>query len=212
MKTTLLSICLFITATAFSQKKVYFNNKKINDLKVNIGIPYGMEEFKPTFPNVWIDFDANSEYYIFSGYYSIDPKSTGEEPILNGEIKLNRYQFQVGEGTENIKEELTFNMKNGNMSGAVTYNEYFSDYNGETNESDLKNTKWTKTISLSAFFNEMTGNYQNIIYAEFRDYVREKCTVTQANSYDISLNYFNTVIKINEASIKDKPVFKKVKY
>ena len=31
-------------------------------------------------------------------------------------------------------------MKNGNMNGSVSYNEYISDNNGETNESELKNT------------------------------------------------------------------------
>jgi len=69
MKTTLLTICLFITASAFCQKKVYFNNKKIADLNINIGNPDWVEEYQPTFPNIWSDFDSNSEDYVFSGYY-----------------------------------------------------------------------------------------------------------------------------------------------
>ena len=213
MKTTLLTICLFITASAFCQKKVYFNNKKIADLNINIGNPDWVEEYQPTFPNIWSDFDSNSEDYVFSGYYSIDPKSNGEEAILNGEIKLTRYQIGAGaEATLNIKEELTFNMKNGNMNGSVSYNEYISDNNGETNESELKNTKWAKTINVYSYFNEKAGAYQNIVYDEIRDWVKEKYSITQANGYDISLSYFNTIIRINQASPKDKPVYKKVKY
>ena len=64
----------------------------------------------------------------------------------------------------------------------------------------------------SSFFNEKAGAYQNIVYNEIRDWVKEKYSITQANGYDISLSYFNTIIRINQASPKDKPVYKKVKY
>lgn len=146
------------------QTKVTFNNKKIGELGLNIGMMYGVEEFRPTFPLIWKDFNPNSDEYSFSGYYTLDKSSDNENKILNGEVKLIRLQIQVAEGTLNIKEELTFNFKNGEMNGPIIYSEYSSKNNGETVESDLKNIKWQKNISITANYNYEYGAYKSIIF------------------------------------------------
>jgi hypothetical protein len=198
--------------TASGQNKINFSNKKINALGVNMGEMYGVEEFRPTFPAIWKDFDPNKDDYTFSGFYTLDTKSDKEIKILNGLVKLIRLQIQVAEGTLNIKEELTFNFINGDMGGPISYSQYTSDNNGETNESELKNVKWKKDISISANYNHSDGKYTNINFSETRDWEKTKYTISQGNGYDISLDYFRTIINLNTSLPNDKPIFKKIKY
>ncbi|MFO0415124.1 MAG: hypothetical protein ACK50E_05680 [Bacteroidota bacterium] len=197
---------------AEGQNKISFNNKKINELGVNMGMMYGIEEFRPTFPLIWKDFNPDSDDYSFSGYYTLDTYSNNENKTLNGEVKLIRVQIQVAEGTLNIKEELTFNFKNGDMNGRVIYSQYSSDNNGETSEADLKHVKWKKDVSISANYDYADGNYKGINFFEIRDWEKTKYTISQSVGYDISLDYFNTIININTSSPTEKPIFKKVKY
>ena len=188
------------------------NNKKINELGVNMGMMHGVEEFRPTFPIIWNDFDPNSDNYSFSGFYTLDKKSDNENKILNGEVKLIRLQFCVAEGTINIKEELTFNFINGDMNGPISYCQYSSECNGETNESDLKNIKWKKDVTISAKYNYTEGNYKTINFLETRDWEKTKYTISQGIGYNISLDYFRTIININTSLPNEKPIFKKIKY
>jgi hypothetical protein len=208
----ILLVLLLIYFNVNGQNKVTFNNKKIGELSLNTGEMYGVEEFRPTFPLIWKDFNPNSDEYSFSGYYTLDRSSDNENKILNGEVKLIRLQIQVAEGTLNIKEELTFNFKNGEMNGPITYPKYSSEYNGETEESDLKNVKWKKNISITANYNYRDGTYKNVIFLETRDWEKTKYTVSQGTSYDISLDYFRTIININTALPNERPIFKKTKY
>ena len=192
--------------------KINFNKKKINELGVNMGEIYGFQEFRPTFPLIWKDFYPSNDNFTFSGFYTLDTKSDNENKILNGEVKLIKLQIQVAEGTLNIKEELTFNFINGNMSGPIIYSQYSSDNNGETEESDLKNVKWKKDISISAKYNYADGNYKTISFLETRDWEKTKYTITQGVGYDISIDYFRTIIDINTSLPNEKPIFKKTKY
>jgi hypothetical protein len=206
---TALIIAMF---TASGQNKINFSNKIINDLGVNMGEMYGVEEFRPTFPIIWKDFDPNNDNYSFSGYYTLDSKSDNENKILNGEVKLIRLQFCVAEGTIHLKEELIFNFMNGDMNGPISYFQYSSECNGETNESDLKNIKWKKDMSMSANYTYSEGNYKNINFSETRDWEKTKYTISQGNGYDISLDYFRTIINLNTSLPNEKPIFKKIKY
>lgn len=194
------------------QTKVTFNNKKVGELGLNMGMMYGVEEFRPTFPLIWKDFNPNSDEYLFSGYYTLDKSSDNENKILNGEVKLIRLQIQEAEGTLNIKEELTFNFTNGEMNGPIIYSEYSSEYNEETTESDLKNVKWQKNISITANYNYKYSAYKSINFLETRDWEKTKYTISQGTSYDISLDYFRTIIYINTALPNEKPIFKRIKY
>jgi hypothetical protein len=208
----ILLVLLLIYFNVNGQNKVTFNNKKIGELSLNLGKMYGVEEFRPTFPLIWKDFNPNSDEYSFSGYYTLDRSSDNENKILNGEVKLIRLQIQVAEGALNIKEELTFNFKNGEMNGPITYSKYSSENNGETEESDLKNVKWEKNISITANYNYSDDTYKNVIFLETRDWEKTKYTVSQGTSYDISLDYFRTIININTALPNERPIFKKTKY
>ncbi len=214
MKNVLIVLVLIILAnTAFAQKRISFRDKKISELNLNIGEMYETEGGRPDFPSVWSDFDPDSENYKFNGYYTITPQSAGEdEQILNGELKLIRYQIQVAEGTLNLKEELTFNFKDGAMNGPVSYYQYSAENQGETDEADLKNTKWKKDIGLVANFSSDDVVYKNINYLETREYDRTKFIVTQGSWHEITLEYFQTIININTADPGSKPVFKKLKY
>jgi hypothetical protein len=204
-----LILTLFV---AHGQNKINFTNKKIDELGVNMGTMYGVEEFRPTFPNIWTDFDPSSDDYSFSGYYTLDKKSDNENKILNGEVKLIRFQIQVAEGTLNIKEELTFNFINGEMNGPISYFQYSSDNNGESTESDLKNIKWKKDISITANYNYAESKYKTINFLETRAWEKTKYIITQGIGYDISLDYFRTIININTSLPIEKPTFKKIKY
>jgi len=214
LKKTIPILCIVIL-TYFGvngQNKVNFNDKKINELEVNMGMMYGVEEFRPTFPLIWKDFDPMSENYKFSGYYTLDQKSDNENKILNGEVKLVKLQLCVAEGTINIKEELIFNFLNGNMNGPISYCQYSSECNGETNETNLKNIKWKKDLTISAKYNYTDGNYKTISFLETREWEKTKYTISQGVGYDISIDYFRTIIDINTSLPNEKPIFKKIKY
>jgi len=215
MKKTLpiLGALILTFFAAIGQKKVPFNNKTINQLGIGIGDMYGLGGTRPTFPLIWKDFNPNSDEYLFSGYYTLDKSSDNENKILNGEVKLVRIQFCIDEGTINVKEELTFNLTtNGELNGVISYFKYSSECNGETNETDLKNVRWVKDISISAYYNYDDGNYKNINFLEIRDWEKTKYTIAQAIGYDISLDYFSTIININTSLPQEKPIFKKIKY
>lgn len=203
---------LILSKSSFSQNKIYFESKKISDLNINTGNMFGVEEFRPDFPFIWKDFSPNNENYIFSGYYSISANSESDNKILNGEIKLIRYQICVAEGTLNIKEDLTFNFKDGQMQGPVNYSRFSTECNGETNEKEYKNLKWKKDLNISANYSSSLGYYQNINYNETRDWDKTKLSISQFKGYDISLDYFDTIIHINTCAPNEKPVFKKVKF
>jgi hypothetical protein len=210
MKLNILILCFFASITTFAQKKISFKDKKIVDLNVNMGQDYWVEEFPPTFPSIWNDFSSNSDDYIFSGYYTIDLKSDTENEILNGEVKLIRLHTYVAEGTLHIKEELVFNFKNNAMSGPVRYNQFYADVE-ETDDDELKNKKWEKVTSITANYTN-SGGYQNIVFNEFLKGDRTNYIITQTKRYNISLDYFQTIIELNTCLPNEKPVFKKLKY
>jgi hypothetical protein len=214
MKNVLLILAslIFSFFAANGQNKINFNNKKISELGVSMGGMKWVEEFRPTFPYIWRDFDPDSDDYSFSGFYTLDIKSDNETKILNGLVKLIRLQIQVAEGTLNIKEELTFNFINGDMSGPINYSQYSSENNGETNESELHNAKWKKEVSISANYMLPEGKYINISFSETRDWEKTKYIISQGVGYDISIDYFNTIISINTAMKNEKPIFNKIKY
>ena len=214
MKNVLLILAslIFSFFAANGQNKINFNNKKISELGVSMGGMKWVEEFRPTFPYIWSDFDPDSDDYSFSGFYTLDIKSDNETKILNGLVKLIRLQIQVAEGTLNIKEELTFNFINGDMSGPINYSQYTSENNGETDESELSNAKWKKEVSISADYKLPEGKYINITFSETRDWEKTKYIISQGVGYDISIDYFNTIISINTAMKNEKPIFNKIKY
>lgn len=203
----ILSCLLLILNFTNGQNKVYFKNKKISELEVNMGEMYGVEGFSPTFPIIWKDFDPSGDNYLFSGYYSLN-----KDKSLNGEVKLTRLQIQIAEGTLNVKEELTFNFVNGEMNGPVIYSQYSSDNNGETTESELLNKKWKKDMSISANYSPSDGKYKNINFVRTNEWEKTKYIITQTNSYDISIDYFGTIIDINTSAASDRPIFKRIKY
>ena len=212
MKGLLIVLTVFMLGNvAYAQKRIGFKEKKISDLNINIGEMYGGEGAGPDFPLIWKDFMPDNDIYTFSGSYSIDPTTAGNEmPTLNGEVKLIRYQIQVAEGTANLKEELTFNFSDGQMNGPVSYYSYSAEYDGEEDEEDMKNVKWVKSMGLVATYSD--GEYKNINYLQTRTYDRNKFIITQGKGYDISLDYFQTIININTATPNEKPVFRKLKY
>lgn len=212
MKFILTLIVLILATTTQAQNRINFKSKKLSDLNLYIGSMYGAEEFRPTFPLIWKNFDSNSEEFTFSGYYTLDVKSNAENKILNGEIKLIRYQLQVAEGTLNLKEELVFYFKNGEMNGPVKYNSFYADYNGEEGEDNLKNVVWKKDCSITANYNYDEYRYENINYSATSEWERTKISITQGIGNDISLDYFQTIIQLNTAAPNQKPVFKKIKY
>ena len=214
MKNVLIVLVLLTLGnSAFAQKRITFKAQKITDLNVAMGDMYGGDGSTPSFPLIWKDFDASSDEYTFTGYYSIDPKTAGTEmPVLNGEVKLIRYQIQMAEGTANFKEELTFNFVDGQMSGPVSFYSYSAEYDGEQDEADLKNTQWTKDLGLVANYSLADASYKNINYLKTNDYERTKYIIIQAVGYDISLDYFGTIIGLNTSPPNQKPVFKKLKY
>ncbi|WP_395767829.1 hypothetical protein [Aquirufa sp.] len=215
MKGLLIVLTVFMLGNvAYAQKRIGFKNKMIKELNLNIGNMNFVEEFKPDFPSIWTDFNPESEEFKFTGYYTLDPKTFGSEnQVLNGEVKLIRFQMQVDEeATLHMKEELTFNYRNGEMNGPIFYSRYFAENKGESEESQLVNAKWKKDIGLSASFNYDEGIYKNINYLETREFDRTKFIITQGEGYYISLEYFSTVIGINTASPNEKPVFRKLKY
>lgn len=203
---------VMVITTAQAQNRIYFKSKKLSDLNLNIGDMYGVEEFRPTFPLIWKNFDSNSEEFTFSGHYTLDAKSTVDDRILNGEVKLIRYQLQVAEGTMNIKEELVFNFKNGEMNGLIKYDSYYADYNGETSEADLNKVIWKKDRSITANYNYAEARYKNINYNELIEWERTKIMITQGSGLDISLDYFQILTRLNTAAPNEKPIFKKMPY
>lgn len=214
MKKFIIILCVvFLGNSTDAQQKIYFKDKTIASLNLNIGSMYRNEESGTSrnFPDIWRDFDPD-DGELFSGYYTLDPKSDNDNKILNGEIKLITLQIQVAEGTMNIKEELTFNFVNGNMSGPTSYFWYRSNNNGETNEAELINVKWKKEIAITANYDQNGDRYKNINYLRIDDWDRTKYTISQAVGSSISLYYFGTIIDINTALPTEKPIFKKIKY
>jgi len=203
---------VMVVITAQAQNRINFKSKKLSELNLHIGNIYGLEMFRPTFPLIWKNFDSNNEEFTFSGYYTLDLKSTTENRILNGEVKLIRHQLQVAEGTMNIKEELVFNFKDGEMNGLIKYDSYYADYNGETSEADLKNVVWKKDCSIRANYNYDEARYENIIYSAQIEWERTKIMITQGSGFDISLDYFQILTRLNTAAPNEKPIFKKMPY
>ncbi|NBU48032.1 MAG: hypothetical protein EBS34_11460 [Flavobacteriales bacterium] len=211
MKTHIL-IYLFsaVSVCALGQKKVTFKDKTIGELEIGIG--YNNPDMRTTFPDIWDDFEPYSENYIFSGYYTLDPKSTAEEVILNGEVKLTKIELGAAEGTMNYKEVLSFNFVNGEMNGNISYNFYSSEYNEETEETNLDNVKWVKQASLSAVYDGNEGVYRTINFMLDDDVKREKYTITRRKAYQLYLSNLWTIIDLNTCTEDEKPVFSKVKY
>ena len=205
---------LMLGNVAYAQKRIGFKSKTIRELNVvGLGEMYAGDGGTVSFPLIWKAYSPDNGDYTFSGHYSIDPTTAGNEmPTLNGEVKLIRYQIQVAEGTANLKEELTFNFTDGQMNGPVSYYSYSAEYDGEEDEEDMKNVKWVKDLGLVATYSAADVSYKNINYLQTRDYDRTKFIITQSVGSDISLDYFQTVIGINISAPNEKPVFRKLKY
>ncbi len=171
---------------------------------------WGAEEFRPTFPFIWNDFYPDNPEYSFSGYYSYSTNSQDESIILNGLVYLTRYQIQVAEGTLNIKEELQFNFKNGEMDGPIKYTRSYCENNGETEENEVKNRAWKKECIITANFNNLEYKYKNIKYLIYTYDSNTAYSITQSESNDISLHYFGTIIELNTTPLAKRPVFKKI--
>lgn len=210
-KSFVIIFCLFLFPIT-SQIRVNFESKSLNELE--LFITSSMEQ-GPSMPDVWDNFNRD---WVFSGYYTLDPQSDGENKILNGVVKLILLELGVAEATMNIKEELTFNLENGLLNGPINYLSFSSDHNYETTESDLSKIKWNQDISISANYNLSNYSYENILYSETRKFFInfgeqeiKKYTISQKSNYSLSIYYFKTIININTLTPDQRPVFKELK-
>lgn len=214
--TILTLFMLFIASVPITeaQQRVNFKDKKLSELNTswypNVG--RGGEEFPPTFPSIWSTFSAESDDFVFSGYYTVKGKNEEGLPIVNGPVRLERLRGDDEMG-EYYKEVLTFNInsdwgafESGNfgLNGTIEYT-FFYQAGSEDEEASDNNAQWVPYITIrSSYIND---EYQSVTYTQKMGDV-DIYIITQQKSYTLDLAYFQTIINLNIAEAEYRPNFR----
>lgn len=216
----IISIILFAKLIAsplfsFGQKRVYFENTKIEGLGLNFG-NFGVGEVsleQCIFPEIWdnSDYDYAGVDFIFSGYYTTVISENGSN-VVEGEIKLIRTK----DGNVNkIKEILVFNVKKGLIFGKVSYKRYTLEDIFEDSDPEILKGNWVEESSITAIASNIQSGerlYKNIKFIENTSDTNGKLitySIQQKSGPVISLNYFKSLIVLNSLKLDEKPIVKK---
>jgi hypothetical protein len=178
-------------------KRVYFKNKTLAELSL-----YQDEYWN--IPGIF-DWECSWQNEGFSGYYTLDQKSTQENKILNGEIKLVFLNLDADESSQHFKWELTYNINNGIFYGQIKYASYSAPWDPNTNENNIDKIKWRSYETITANFIE-SGVYKNISYT--RNETNKRYVITQSEGNTISMIFFAAVEEILNSSPSKKPLLK----
>ena len=216
----IISLLLFsnlIASPFFSsgQKRIHFENKKIEDIGLNFG-DLGVGEVsleQCIFPEIWdnSDYDYAGVDFIFSGYYTLGSNENGSN-VVEGEIKLIRTR---DEAVNKIKEILVFNVRKGSIFGKVSYKRYTLEYVFEDSDPEITKGNWVEESSITAFASNIKPGehiYKNIKFIENTSDINGKLitySIQQKSGPVISLNYFKSLIVVNGLKFDEKPIVKK---
>lgn len=197
---------IVVQCQTLRHKKFTFENMKIADLNLDFYGGCGECDIQhDRFSQIWVDFDANSEYFTFSGFYTYGYDDTNTSGFMDGEAKFIRiwdaaYALQ-------IKEELIMNFKQGFLDGKILYKRYTQEIEDEESISE----NWKKVYSISADTKADWLYFRNLVFMQYDENQNLEYVLRQQKSQYISIYYCEAILSNQNLSMEEKPLVQKIK-